>query len=1024
MVKVKKLTDKIRFDLADGNVLTSYGDFELKKFQPKLVPGKPTLPAVPGGIFDSRIFGSPYVDRCECGFTVGQGKTCPKCHSHINSESEMLSAIGLIKAPVYFINPITLESLNVLLRNTFKSAPKLDLNLLYTRFFVYSEVDDSLLMSDDVTNIVNPDFTNLSIEGLIKIFEAHKKNKLEELMYIAQKYILVRPVAMRPWSYSYKSWLGTRSLEKHQLNFQYQSLIYISTELMSKINLSESSVEDLVYSLASIRLAITKIVGGITDLVATSKASSIRYGFGVRVPNSGRGTALADPNLDIDQVSLPISMAYEIFRGQFLSWMSVGYMLNEEEVTYKMINKNKEMVDLFKKFVNENELYCMINRAPTLYKLSQLVFKVTLNEGAAIGYSLMATTPLNLDFDGDTLAVYEVPEHLKDKVQSMLPSKLSPYMKSKEEVVIPKQETLIGLSIATRLDSTKDRSSEIDIRSLDDADKLYDEGKFLSNEFIKIGDKKVTYGRAKLSAIAGFDIDYQITKKNISKFVSDLKSTPDYVSKMKQVQEFGLNVSTFESTEDISLESLSKSASKIDKSQFNGELSDVEIYGKSLELINKVSPLSDSLKGNKTSISSMVSPQIAYNGGSFELTSDSMLGTISASEYIRISTEFRKVQQVKVNSVGESGYLSRQIWTAMSKFIYSSNEEVPVKQLTIIPNNDGVRYSKGKEISIKKGVPVKVDSVIYNKDNTVYKNDIYKSMQFKNGHFIGIDMGMQMSENTTQGILKLKHAGGYISYSEYGLLTAESNCNVTHDSSYFYIDGDKILKSPKFKFVDPNRTEYKKGDLIGINPTLVSPGTNLYILMKIIKAMGTTSVVSKPKMYINLYAVNSGRVSFEDGRVKVGTQQYVMPEESLCLVHEGQEVEVGDKLFTGALDYPKFVNKYSYLGLNNIFKIFSAEMLTLLSVDELLLEVLFKAIHYIDTLDNGDEAIVFRGISGAIDPSEDLLTSLTLGFIKKKMSRFIASGSDELGNSPLINMAYQFNGLRLSNLGGKLLESK
>jgi hypothetical protein len=101
-------------------------------------------------------------------------------------------------------------------------------------------------------------------------------------------------------------------------------------------------------------------------------------------------------------------------------------------------------------------------------------------------------------------------------------------------------------------------------------------------------------------------------------------------------------------------------------------------------------------------------------------------------------------------------------------------------------------------------------------------------------------------------------------------------------------------------------------------------------------------------------------------------------------------------------------------------------MKSFVNIKSILIEFLFKSIHYIDVLDNGDEVIVFKGIANAIDPSEDLLTSLTLGFIKKKIAQFIASDSSEIGNSSLINIAYQFNGLRLGNLISpqNLLENK
>lgn len=1029
-MKATLITDKVLYDYAKGNILTSYGDFELKKYQANIIPGKPTLPAVPGGIFDSKIFGSPYVDRCECGYTTGKGNTCPYCLSHINTEAEDLNAIGLIKSPLYFIQTIAIEAFRKLINETFKSN---NLNvkgngeffrILYTSFVEYIPTEDRIIFNNDLENISNPDFTNLSIEGVIKIFDKYKKSKLQNLMELVHEYILVRPVSMRPWSYTYKSWLGTRTLDKHQLNFQYQSLIYISTELFSGINFKTLSVEDLVYSFASIRLAITKIVDGINGLIRSSKQSSIREGFGVRIPNSGRCTALADPSLDIDHVSLPISLCFEIFRVQFLNWLSNKYKLTEDEVVYKIVNKDKDIITIFEEFVEESDLYVMINRAPTLYKLSQLVFKVKVNSGSYLGYSLMATTPLNLDFDGDTVAVYEVPEHLKSEVQSMLPSKLNKYMKSDEEVIIPKQETLIGLMIATTLDSVHDKSQEVKVTDVTKLDDMYMEGKFDSNDIITIGTETTTYGRWYLSNLLGFKIDYQINKKNISDLISKMKTYPNFVENMKSLQDFGLKISTYESEEDLSLENLSKSAHKIDKSEYNYNKSELEVYDKSKRLNEEVSSLKDSLKGDKSTISSIVNPQIIYSDGNWILTSDSMLGTLTPNEYVRISTEFRKVQQVKVNSVGESGYLTRQVWTAMSKLVYEDDIQAPEKLLTIIADIDGVRYQNGNPIKVTKGKEYQVDSVIYNLDDTVHKNDLYEEMKFVEGHLIGVDLGMQLGESLTQGILKLKHVGSYITYSNYGLLNAESDCEVKYDDKYIYIsvkgEVNKFIKSPKFRFVDPNRTKYSKGDLIGVVPTLVTPDTNLYLLRKLIKALGSSEMPNKPNTYINLYSVTSGIAKFNGDVVIIGDTGYKMPDDSLCLVYEGMKVEVGDKIFTGPLDYRAFINKYSYIGINKLFQIFSNEFKQYINVKSILIEFLFKSIHHIDIV-NGQESIVFNGVSKSIDSSKDLLTSLTLGYIKEKVAKYIASNSGEIGDSTIINIAYQFNNLRLGNVSGQKL---
>lgn len=1008
-MEITKLKDKDILRMADNNILTDDRDFNLNKYNPKGRMGVKIMNEYPGGIFDTEVFGSAYRDKCMCGSTTQLGKTCNYCHTHLNSEVEEYVKFGAIKSPIYFIFSTFVEGLNVYLKKVFKSTPKLSQDDLYLKTFMYDEVNDALKISNST------DVTDLSIEGLIKIFSTYKPSYLDDLFMYVHKYILVLPVSVRPWAYTYKPWLGSMTLDLSEMNYKYKTLIYICNTQFPAINFMSMNFEDMRYTLASFRLGISKVAESINGLVRSSKESSIRSGYSVRVPNSSRLTAVADASLDIDEVSIPVSVIFEIFKVRINNWFINELKLSEVEIADLMLSDRSKIRELVDEYLKTNTLYVMINRAPTLYKLSQLVFKVKVNKGNYLGYTLMATTPLNLDFDGDTVAVYQVPQHLEHTITDMLPSNLLRYGKNDKEVIVPKQETLMGLMVATKLD--KDRSKDIVVNSPEKLDDLYDEGKFDSNDIITIGNEPITYGRFKLSKITGLTIDYEINSSNISEFITEIKNMPNFIDIMKELQEFCLKVATFENPVDLDLTNL-KNKSKEDKSIEVDEILDnnsgIEILKQSSEVNKLTDSIKGSLKGNPTSINSIVNRQMINEYGNWEISSKSLIDSIPADEYVKLCTEARKVQQVKVNSVATAGYLARQLWTAMGPITFNNEIITNKRYLRVVVNTDCIRYKDGKEVRCKKGEIYELDSTLTTPGYVAYKNNITKNQSFKDGALIGTDFGMQISEGISQGILKLKHEGNYVGIDSNGLIVAtENNTEVKFDDNFIYVNDKKFLKASDMKILDKNKSKYNKGEWIGTNGNLVSIDTNLYYVIKFLGALGSSDAQIKPKLKKNIYNLRGGIVSFVENKVVVDGVRYPIPSDSICLVYEGQRIEEGTKLFSGVLDYKDFLSK-NKVSLDLAFKIFNNEIQSLVTINSLLIEFLYKAIVSIDEV-NGVYMLTWKGVKNALVDHNQLLTDMTLGYINDKLSKFIASEKKEIELGGLMEVTYQFNNLMLAN---------
>ncbi|MCD8341225.1 MAG: DNA-directed RNA polymerase subunit beta' [Clostridiales bacterium] len=127
--------------------------------------------------------------------------------------------------------------------------------------------------------------------------------------------------------------------------------------------------------------------------------------LGKRVDYSGRSVIVVGPELKIYQMGLPKEMAVELFRPFIMKKLVQDGVVNNIKAAKKMVDKGKpEVWDALEYVIKDHPV--MMNRAPTLHRLSIQAFEPVLVEGRAMKLHPLVCTPFNADFDGDQMAVH------------------------------------------------------------------------------------------------------------------------------------------------------------------------------------------------------------------------------------------------------------------------------------------------------------------------------------------------------------------------------------------------------------------------------------------------------------------------------------------------------------------------------------------------------------------------------------------------------------------------------------------
>ncbi|MCK5834274.1 MAG: DNA-directed RNA polymerase subunit beta', partial [Lentisphaeria bacterium] len=181
--------------------------------------------------------------------------------------------------------------------------------------------------------------------------------------------------------------------------------------------------------------------------------------LGKRVDYSGRSVIVVGPDLKLGQCGLPKEMALTLFEPFIISQLKRRGIVHTVRSAKKMIERQEEVVwDILEDVIEGHPV--LLNRAPTLHRLSIQAFDPILIEGKAIRLHPLVCSAYNADFDGDQMAV-----HVQLSNESQLEAKLlmmanlnifSPADGS--PVIAPTQDITLGLYYLTYHSTPQDEA--------------------------------------------------------------------------------------------------------------------------------------------------------------------------------------------------------------------------------------------------------------------------------------------------------------------------------------------------------------------------------------------------------------------------------------------------------------------------------------------------------------------------------------------------------------------------------------
>jgi DNA-directed RNA polymerase subunit beta' len=168
--------------------------------------------------------------------------------------------------------------------------------------------------------------------------------------------------------------------------------------------------------------------------------------LGKRVDFSGRSVIVVGPNLRMDQCGLPKKMALELFKPHLMAKLEEkGYATTLKSSKRLIEAETNEVWECLSEVVDEYPV--LLNRAPTLHKLSIQAFHPTLIDGKAIQLHPLVCAAFNADFDGDQMAVH-VPlsqEAIAEAKVLMMSSLNILLPASGRAIAVPSQDMILGI---------------------------------------------------------------------------------------------------------------------------------------------------------------------------------------------------------------------------------------------------------------------------------------------------------------------------------------------------------------------------------------------------------------------------------------------------------------------------------------------------------------------------------------------------------------------------------------------------
>ncbi|MCL4107356.1 UNVERIFIED_CONTAM: hypothetical protein GTU68_067267 [Idotea baltica] len=271
--------------------------------------------------------------------------------------------------------------------------------------------------------------------------------------------------------------------------------------------------------------------------------------LGKRVDYSGRSVIVVGPTLKLHECGIPKGMASELFKPFIIRKLIERGIVKTVKSAKKLVDRKDPVIwEILENILKGHPV--LLNRAPTLHRLSIQAFQPKLVEGKAIQLHPLVCGAFNADFDGDQMAVHVPLGHAAILEAQVLMlachNMLNPQNGS--PITLPSQDMVLGLYYLTKQRTSK-KKEEVLI--------AYNEGQVNLHATIKVRVNvknelghvvpeviDTSVGRVIFNEAVPDTVPYVnelLTKKNLKKEISKIidltsfKETAVFLDKIKEL---------------------------------------------------------------------------------------------------------------------------------------------------------------------------------------------------------------------------------------------------------------------------------------------------------------------------------------------------------------------------------------------------------------------------------------------------------------------------------------------------------
>jgi len=296
----------------------------------------------------------------------------------------------------------------------------------------------------------------------LRLIEALRKAKVEP-SYMLLSVLPVIPPDLRPMVQ-----LSGGRFATSDLNDLYRRVINRNNRLKHLISLGAPQIilknerrmlQEGVDSLIDISQRSNQVLASplrsLSDMLRGKQGRFRQNLLGKRVDYSGRSVIVVGPQLNLSQCGIPKEMALEMFKPFVLREIIVrGYAPNIKSAKRFIDKRPPEVFDILEEITKNHPV--LLNRAPTLHKLSIQAFYPILIEGSAIALHPCVCAGYNADFDGDQMAVH-IPLSKRAQTEAlnlMMPKHNLLKPADGSVITLPNKEMALGIYYLTTIDES------------------------------------------------------------------------------------------------------------------------------------------------------------------------------------------------------------------------------------------------------------------------------------------------------------------------------------------------------------------------------------------------------------------------------------------------------------------------------------------------------------------------------------------------------------------------------------------